>query len=126
MVRGESAPALPRPARHWRLHYHPTRPRRHLADRCSARIRDCRCRHRLGNFVVQLCLSKLEPRTSEETGAKDTQAWRQKMIEISAFNRCCECQRPIDEPTRYLDGFPCHYECARAVVAQQSGWPQRI
>jgi exodeoxyribonuclease-5 len=47
------------------------------------------------------------------------------MMEISIIERCCECQRPIHDPTTYLDGFPCHYECARAVVAQQSGPAQR-
>jgi len=34
------------------------------------------------------------------------------------FARCCECQRPIRGVRTWLDGFPCHYECARLATAQ--------
>jgi exodeoxyribonuclease-5 len=34
---------------------------------------------------------------------------------------CCECRQPIRSLSTWLDGLPCHYECARTAVAQQNG-----
>ena len=38
--------------------------------------------------------------------------------------QCCACQQPIHDVTTYLDGFPCHYECALPLAGKAAG-PRR-